>query len=146
MMCADLLDVAITDASVVVLNFTLQFVPQEKREALIRRIAAGLRPGGMLILSEKIHFEDQALNNLSVQYIFTVKAGFGSFSEAAVSSDDLSAQASSFTRRSKRNSVTFSRLPSGVATASYRVEIATRKPAFVLGQTKPSRSAQFTIP
>lgn len=89
---------------------------------------------------------DQALNNLSVQYIFTVKAGFGSFSEAAVSSDDLSAQASSFTRRSKRNSVTFSRLPPGAATASYRVEIATRKPAFVLGQTKPSRSAQFTVP
>ena len=64
--CADILDEAIVDASVVVLNCTLQFVPLQQRHALLERIAAGLRPGGMLILSEKIRFEDAALNELFI--------------------------------------------------------------------------------
>ncbi len=64
--CADISDVDIGNASVVVLNFTLQFVAQQKRAELIRRIYDGLRPGGMLILSEKIHFEDAELNTLFI--------------------------------------------------------------------------------
>lgn len=56
MICADLQDVAIDNASVVVLNFTLQFIPPAERLALIQRIHAGLNPGGILILSEKIAF------------------------------------------------------------------------------------------
>ncbi|NJD90845.1 MAG: carboxy-S-adenosyl-L-methionine synthase CmoA [Geobacter sp.] len=58
MICADLQEVAIDNASVVVLNFTLQFIPPPERLALIRRIHAGLRPGGILILSEKIAFSE----------------------------------------------------------------------------------------
>lgn len=64
--CADILDEHIENASVVVLNFTLQFVALEQRAALIRKIQQGLRPGGMLILSEKIHFEDAELNQLFI--------------------------------------------------------------------------------
>lgn len=51
---ADIRDVPIQDASLVVLNFTLQFLPLEERDALLARIRAGLRPDGILILSEKI--------------------------------------------------------------------------------------------
>jgi tRNA (cmo5U34)-methyltransferase len=58
MICADLQDVAIEDASVVVLNFTLQFITPAERLALIQRIHAGLKPGGILILSEKIAFSE----------------------------------------------------------------------------------------
>ncbi|NVN98928.1 MAG: carboxy-S-adenosyl-L-methionine synthase CmoA [Geobacteraceae bacterium] len=58
MICADLQDVTIENASVVVLNFTLQFVPPLERLALIQRIHAGLRPGGVLILSEKVAFSE----------------------------------------------------------------------------------------
>ena len=43
---ADICDIPIENASVVVLNFTLQFVAPEKRAALIARIFDGLRPGG----------------------------------------------------------------------------------------------------
>jgi tRNA (cmo5U34)-methyltransferase len=64
--CADILEVDISNASLVILNFTLQFVPLAERAALIRKIHAGMRPGGMLILSEKIHFEDAALNTLFI--------------------------------------------------------------------------------
>lgn len=60
MVCADIQDVAIENASVVVLNFTLQFIPPAQRPALIQRIYDGLRPGGILILSEKIAFSEQA--------------------------------------------------------------------------------------
>jgi tRNA (cmo5U34)-methyltransferase len=55
---ADVRDAAIADASVVVLNYTLQFVPLADRLDLLRRIRSGLRPGGVLILSEKIRFPD----------------------------------------------------------------------------------------
>ena len=59
MVCADIQDIAIEDASVVVLNFTLQFIPLDDRLALITRIHKGLKPGGVLILSEKMAFDDQ---------------------------------------------------------------------------------------
>lgn len=65
LVCSDINDVSFADASVVVLNFTLQFIPIEQRADLLKRIGDGMRPGGILILSEKILFEDahlQALN------------------------------------------------------------------------------------
>jgi tRNA (cmo5U34)-methyltransferase len=52
--CADAAEIAIEDASVVVLNLTLQFIAPEQRLALLQRIRAGLRAGGGLILVEKL--------------------------------------------------------------------------------------------
>lgn len=70
--CADMTEVPIENASVVVINFTLQFIDPEAREQLINRIYAGLKPGGILILSEKIHFEDsqiqQAIEHMHLQF------------------------------------------------------------------------------
>jgi tRNA (cmo5U34)-methyltransferase len=65
LLLADAAAVPIADASVVVLNFTLQFIAQEQREALLARIGAGMRPGGVLVLSEKIRFEDEHLQALN---------------------------------------------------------------------------------
>ena len=48
----------IENASVVVLNFTLQFLSLGQRQSLINRISEGMREGGALIISEKICFED----------------------------------------------------------------------------------------
>ena len=59
--CEDVVGTEISNASVVVLNFTLQFVDADKRDALIERIAHGLRPGGILILSEKVIDSDPGL-------------------------------------------------------------------------------------
>jgi tRNA (cmo5U34)-methyltransferase len=56
--CADIRDVAIENASVVVMNFTLQFLSPDGRDKMIQRIYDGLRPGGVLLLSEKIAFDD----------------------------------------------------------------------------------------
>ena len=52
--CRDIRDVEIKKASVVVMNYTLQFIPPEERGELIKNIYAGLLPGGVLILAEKI--------------------------------------------------------------------------------------------
>lgn len=57
--CADIREVVIERASVVVLNFTLQFIPVDDRLALLRKISAGMLPGGILILSEKLAFDDE---------------------------------------------------------------------------------------
>jgi tRNA (cmo5U34)-methyltransferase len=48
----------IHNASIVVLNFTLQFIKDEQRTDLLKRIASSMLPGGAMILSEKLRFED----------------------------------------------------------------------------------------
>ena len=60
----DVLDVEYHNASVVVLNFTLQFIDREVRAGLLHNIANGMRPGGILVLSEKIRFEDETEQQL----------------------------------------------------------------------------------
>jgi tRNA (cmo5U34)-methyltransferase len=53
----DITAFAYKKASVVTLNFTLQFIQLEKRHALIQQLFDALEPGGALILSEKICFD-----------------------------------------------------------------------------------------
>jgi tRNA (cmo5U34)-methyltransferase len=57
--CADIRDVKVEQASLVVLNFTLQFIPPEQRQVLLDHIYQGLLPGGAVVLSEKLAFEDE---------------------------------------------------------------------------------------
>lgn len=64
--CADVTNIEIENASVVVLNFTLQFIPVELREKLVAKIYAGMKPGGILVLSEKIRFADDSVNDLLI--------------------------------------------------------------------------------
>lgn len=51
---ADVLQTEIVNASVVILNFTLQFIEPEQRQSVLQNIYDGLNPGGILILSEKV--------------------------------------------------------------------------------------------
>jgi len=59
--CADIREQQIEDASLVVLNLTLQFIEPEHRQVLLQDIYRGLRPGGALVLTEKIRYDDPAL-------------------------------------------------------------------------------------
>ncbi len=54
----DLLDTKIENASLVIMNLTLQFIPPEDRDAVLKKIANGLMDDGLLILFEKVNFED----------------------------------------------------------------------------------------
>jgi tRNA (cmo5U34)-methyltransferase len=62
LLCTDILETDIENASVVVMNFVMQFIAKEERLALLQRIQQALRPGGVLVLSEKICFKDDEEN------------------------------------------------------------------------------------
>ena len=61
---ADILALEFQPASLVALNFTLQFIAPEQRLELLTRIRQALLPGGALILSEKLRFADEAEHEL----------------------------------------------------------------------------------
>jgi tRNA (cmo5U34)-methyltransferase len=63
---ADVRDVEIRNASMVVMNYTLQFLPTADRGALIRRIHDGMTAGGVFVLSEKVADEDPEVESLLV--------------------------------------------------------------------------------
>jgi len=81
--CADVQDVVIMNASVVVLNFTLQFIPRELRDRVINGIYDGLLPGGVMVLSEKVTFEDPHLDELNIELHHQFKRANG-YSELEV--------------------------------------------------------------
>ncbi|MEM1411195.1 MAG: carboxy-S-adenosyl-L-methionine synthase CmoA [Pseudomonadota bacterium] len=56
----DIREVPIENASFAALNFTLQFLEPEDRDQLLSRLSQGLRPGGALVLAEKVHFDEAA--------------------------------------------------------------------------------------
>ncbi len=62
----DLEQTDIQNASMVVMNYTLQFVEPARRQAVIEGIYQGLNPGGVLLLSEKVHLDDDDDNNFLV--------------------------------------------------------------------------------
>ena len=63
----DIRNIKIENASLAVLNFTLQFIAKSDRESLLDNVCKGLIPGGALILSEKIRFEDPELDELMIK-------------------------------------------------------------------------------
>ena len=83
-LCDDIRHIEIKNASMVVLNFTLQFLPREDRLALLRKIYQGLNPNGVLVLSEKFTFEDHTINELLIDLHHTFKRANG-YSELEVS-------------------------------------------------------------
>jgi tRNA (cmo5U34)-methyltransferase len=52
--CSDVTTSEIKNASMVIMNYTLQFLPVIKRKSLLENIFRGLKPGGLLFMSEKL--------------------------------------------------------------------------------------------
>ncbi|MGJ0622736.1 carboxy-S-adenosyl-L-methionine synthase CmoA [Xenorhabdus bovienii] len=80
----NILDTDIQNASMVVLNFTLQFLHPDDRQKILKKIYAGLKPGGVLVLSEKFNFEDQKIGELLFNMHHDFKRANG-YSELEVS-------------------------------------------------------------
>lgn len=53
-------------ASMVVMNYTLQFLPVAERPGMLRRISDGMLDGGVLVLSEKVIDDDREIEQLLV--------------------------------------------------------------------------------
>ena len=64
--CADIVDLPVTNASLAVMNLTLQFVNTRQRLPLLKKIHSGLIPGGALFIAEKME-----MPNHSGQELFT---------------------------------------------------------------------------
>ncbi|TMO69564.1 carboxy-S-adenosyl-L-methionine synthase CmoA [Pseudoalteromonas aurantia] len=80
----DITELELKNASVVALNFTLQFIPQEQREDVLKRIFNSLKPGGVLLLSEKIKGENELTDNLLIDLHHDFKRHNG-YSELEIS-------------------------------------------------------------
>jgi len=81
---ADITECSIENASVVALNFTLQFIPLEQRHALLSKIYQGLKPGGVLLLSEKFRGENEQTDSLLIDLHHDFKRANG-YSELEIS-------------------------------------------------------------
>lgn len=69
--------VAIQNASMAVLNFTLQFIATHERLDVLRNICSGLNPGGVLIVSEKVVFDDEPHQQLMTELHHNFKRANG---------------------------------------------------------------------
>jgi tRNA (cmo5U34)-methyltransferase len=76
-LCEDIEKSEISNASLVVINFTLQFLSPESRLSLLKKVYEGMLPGGALILSEKIVFEDKAENQQQIEWYHNMKRSNG---------------------------------------------------------------------
>lgn len=84
MLLADIRDVEIKNAAIVVSNFTLQFLPKQHRDELVKRIYQGLKPGGIFILSEKFVQDDPHTHELLIDLHHDFKRANG-YSELEIS-------------------------------------------------------------
>jgi tRNA (cmo5U34)-methyltransferase len=76
--------VPILNASVVILNLTLQFVRPLNRDRVVSSISHGLNDGGCLILVEKVLSQDSTINRLFIKHYYEFKKRNG-YSELEIS-------------------------------------------------------------
>ncbi|SJM93716.1 carboxy-S-adenosyl-L-methionine synthase CmoA [Crenothrix polyspora] len=67
--------------NVAILNWTLQFVRPIDRESVLKTIFNALKPGGILLLSEKILSSDAVLNRLYIEHYLQYKTERGGYSD-----------------------------------------------------------------
>ena len=67
---------------VVILNWTLQFVRPIDREQLLTNIYEALKPGGIVLLSEKILVNDPVLNRLYIDHYLQFKISQSGYTDA----------------------------------------------------------------
>lgn len=68
--------------NVAILNWTLQFVRPIDREHLLRNIYTALKPGGVLLLSEKVLSNDADLNRLYISHYLEFKKSQSGYTDA----------------------------------------------------------------
>jgi tRNA (cmo5U34)-methyltransferase len=77
-------DVMLTECDVVIMNYTLQFLPLKNRQLVLDKIYRALRPGGMLILTEKLRSKDPYIEEIQTELYYDFKRRNG-YSELEIS-------------------------------------------------------------
>lgn len=73
----DITTIALEPAGAILCNYTLQFIRPLQRKEFLARVAGFLRPGGVLILSEKIISHDPMLNRAWIDFYLDFKRAQG---------------------------------------------------------------------
>lgn len=78
LVCSLLEDIKIKNASIVLINLTLQFLDPAKRDFLMEKIYQGMNPNGILLLTEKTIHTDPDLDDLQIQFYkrFKIENGY----------------------------------------------------------------------
>ncbi|MBC2703100.1 carboxy-S-adenosyl-L-methionine synthase CmoA [Desulfobacula sp.] len=77
LVCGLLEDIQIKNASVVLINLTLQFLDTGKRDDLIKKIYQGMNSNGILLLTEKTIHASKVLDDLQTKFYKTFKVENG---------------------------------------------------------------------
>lgn len=80
----DITDLRLEDAGAIILNYTLQFVRPLQRAEFLSKVYGFLKPGGLLIMSEKIISHDAVLNRSFIDLYHAFKRAQG-YSELEIS-------------------------------------------------------------
>lgn len=81
---ADIVNLSISGAGAIIMNYTLQFIRPLHRQPFLARIHQALRPGGLLIISEKVLSPDPLLNRAYIDFYLDFKRRNG-YSETEIS-------------------------------------------------------------
>lgn len=76
-LCCDVQDAKFNNASLMVMNLTLQFIPVIERETLMEKIYSGLNSNGVLLLSEKIIVDSKKDNDVLIELYHDFKRRMG---------------------------------------------------------------------
>ena len=75
--CDDIKNIKIINASVVLLNLTLQFIFKEKRQELIDNIYLGMQENAALIIVEKVNFVNKNKEDIMQKIYYSFKKSNG---------------------------------------------------------------------
>ena len=62
----DVREMKIENASMVVMNYTMQFLPVDDRDQIVEKIFSGMNKGGVFVLSEKVVEQDPVVEKMLV--------------------------------------------------------------------------------
>ncbi len=80
----DICQLALLPCDMIVLNLTLQFLPPEQRQLVLQKCYDALAVGGILILTEKVHLQDEENDAWQVERYYDFKRANG-YSELEIS-------------------------------------------------------------
>jgi tRNA (cmo5U34)-methyltransferase len=80
---ADITSTSLEPAGAIIMNYTLQFIAPDQRQNFLNRLHQALRPGGVLILSEKTVSADPSLDQTFLEFYLDFKRANG-YSETEI--------------------------------------------------------------
>lgn len=82
--CEDINQTDLSESQLTIMNYTLQFIPMEKRSELLEKIYDSLLPGGVFLLSEKLKSPNEHIDNFITDLYYDFKRRNG-YSELEIS-------------------------------------------------------------